>query len=379
MKKTFAAVSIVMACYSGFSYAEVRINGFANIVAGKSSSGDSLYGFTDDVSFSEQSLFAIQISGNVNDKLTATAQVLARGENDYSANFEWAYMTYQATDNLSVSAGRLRLPLFRYSASLDVGYSYHWITAPNAVYSVPFNNLDGVRVDYANYVGDFEYNLQFAAGTFQNSLIIGELPSEIEGKNVWLSTFEGQYNSFKARGVIGHGSVSITNPTLEQAFGGLAQISAGLSDDVAFNEDSSLFYGVGLEYDNFTWFVSGEYTVVEAEETFLPKQISYYLSAGIRLGAFTPSITFERSDALEDFKFVDQIGSLPAPFRPTATQIVLGTQIAQQLDEETLTLGVRYDLDTNVALKLDISKQTDDLKPANRNASIVRFAVNYVF
>lgn len=379
MKKTLLAACVIAATQSNALASEIRINGFANIVAGKASSGDSLYGFNDDISFSPQSLFAIQISGDVNDKLTATAQLLARGANDYEADFEWAYMTYQLSDNTSVSAGRLRLPLFRYSASLDVGYSYHWITAPDSVYNVPFNNLDGVRLDYSGYSGDFEYNVQLAIGTFENSVSIAGENSQITGKNVVLGTFEGQYNSFKARGVFGQGDVSITNATLEQAFGGLAQISPSLSDDVAFNEDTSLFYGVGLEYDNFDWFVSSEYTVIDVEDSFLPKESSYYVTAGIRFGKLTPSLTYEVSDAIEDFKFVDQIGGLPAQFQPLATQIVLGTQIAQQEDTNTLTLGLRYDFETNVAFKLDFSTRTNELLTTDKDVSVIRAAVNYIF
>lgn len=59
--------------------------------------------------------------------MTATGQIVPRANNDDKAEFEWVYITYAATDNISISAGRLRLPLCKYSASLDVGYSYHWV------------------------------------------------------------------------------------------------------------------------------------------------------------------------------------------------------------------------------------------------------------
>src|SRR5690606_23954394 len=98
--------------------------------------------------------------------MTATGQLVARGSNDYDPDFEWSYMSFAATDKLSISAGRLRLLLFSYSASKDVGYSYHWIATPSSVYDVPFNNLDGIRLDYSTYAGDWEYNTSLSAGTF---------------------------------------------------------------------------------------------------------------------------------------------------------------------------------------------------------------------
>jgi|TARA_R110002167_G_scaffold101513_2_gene264333 hypothetical protein len=77
---------------------------------------------------------------------TITGQLVARGENDFDAKFEWAYISYQVSDNLSVSAGRLRQPFFKYSASQDVGYSYHWIAPPLAVHDVGVSNIDGVKL-----------------------------------------------------------------------------------------------------------------------------------------------------------------------------------------------------------------------------------------
>ena len=116
MKKLFAMSALALAV-SSTANAEIRINGFANLVGGITSSDDSLYGFDEDINFSEQSLFAIQVSGDINERMTATGQLVARGSDDYNADFEWAYLTYAATDNVSVSAGRLRMPLFKYSAS----------------------------------------------------------------------------------------------------------------------------------------------------------------------------------------------------------------------------------------------------------------------
>ena len=138
--------------------ADVQINGFANLIAGMTLDDDeSVYDYNSDVSFDPASVFGLQVRGEISDKLSATAQVVGRGRDDYNADFEWAYMTYSLSNTTSISAGRIRLPLFKYSASLDVGYSYHWLTPPDAVYGIDFNNIDGVRVDYANYAGDWEY------------------------------------------------------------------------------------------------------------------------------------------------------------------------------------------------------------------------------
>ena len=199
MKKALLATAVTMAMTSS-AQAEIRINGFANFIGGITSSDDSLYGYDDNISFSEESLFALQASGDINDKMTATIQLLARGIDDYDIDAEWAYITYQATSNTSITAGRFRLPLFRYSASLDVGYSFHWVNAPRSMYDVPFNNLDGIRIDYSDYVGDWEYNLQASFGNYNNDIEAGE----IEGDNVYAFSAEAVYDWFRIKGQFVH-------------------------------------------------------------------------------------------------------------------------------------------------------------------------------
>lgn len=370
LSKTLLLLSTV-----GFgAQAEVRINGFANMIGGITSSDDVLYGYEDDISFDRESLFALQVSGDINDNMTATGQIVARGENDYDAEFEWAYITYNVSDKVSISAGRLRVPLFKYSASKDVGYSYHWINAPRAVYDVPFNNLEGFRVDYADYVGDWEYNLQIAAGTVKGDTNFGPL----EASNTLFITGEVQRDWFKARLVAGRGKTTLNAPLVSTAADALAAISPELANDLSLNDDTGLFLGLGLDADFYDWFVSTEFTNIDVEDSFSPEDNAFYVTAGMRIGKFTPSVTYEKLDGQGDIRFIDQVANLPAQAQPTAGYLVTAVQQAAFDEYDVVTLGVRYDMDTNVALKADISRYTNDVDGTS-DANLLRFAVNYVF
>jgi len=369
VKKLLTIAALTASTFT--AQAEVRINGFANLIGGITSSDESLYGYQDKISFSEESLFAIQVSGDINDKMTATGQIVARADNDYKAEFEWAYITYAANDNLSISAGRLRLPLFKYSASLDVGYSYHWVNAPKSVYDVPFNNIEGLRVDYSNYSGDWEYNLQFAAGNYYTETE----EFSLEGEDVLAITAEAQNEGFKVRAVAGRNKSTFIVPALEPVFAGIEPfISAELLQDLRHKDSTGIFLGLGLEYDAYDWFISSEVTSIDSESSFLQEDIAYYVTAGMRLGKFTPSLTYEAKESDDTMKFADQVSQLPASLQGAIA--VLGDVFAD--DEETLTLGLRYDMDTNVALKGDISKHSDNLNKSN-DATLIRVGVNYVF
>lgn len=375
MKKLLIIAALTASTFT--AQAEVRINGFANLTGGITSSDDSLYGFDDRVSFSEQSLFAVQISGDINDKMTATGQIVSRGNNDFDASFDWAYITYAATENTSVSAGRIRMPLFQYSASLDVAYSYHWLVAPSSVYDVPFNNIDGVRVDHSGYAGDWEYAFQMTLGQVNSDFTLGGQPGNLNIDNVALFSGELVYESWKFRSVYGVGKTTFDVAAINAALAQLGQISADLSSTLAAVDDSSTFVGASIAYDNFNWFVSAEYTVIEIEESFYPKDASYYVTAGFRSGKWTPFITYESANQNREPKFVDQISGFPEPFQGPLTQLVVGVQQGVISENSTMSIGVRYDYDTGVALKADISKRTNDLNDDEN--TLLRFAINYVF
>lgn len=382
MNKPTKHLSIIaMAVLATFqSQADVRINGFANLSAGITNEDVDLFGYSEDIDFAAGSLFALQASGDIADKLTATAQIVARGNDDYSAEFEWAYVSYEASDNSVLTAGRFRLPVFRYSDSLDVGYSYHWITAPKTVYDVVFNNLNGVRYDYSNYSGDFEYLLQLSYGNYEDDVAGGSN----KGTNVVLASAEGTYNSFKGRVVWGRGDNVFTQGDLDASLAGLAAVSPGLADDLAINDDPGNFLGFGLEYDNFNWFISGEWTEVEIEDSFSPTDTAFYVTAGIRSGKWTPHITFQARDGRGDIKFLDRVAQLPAELQPAIGGAVTGLQAVFFEDYSMATVGVRYDWSTNIALKGEVTKYDNKIEPLINpddaiDTTLVNVSVNYVF
>lgn len=372
MKKVLLATAISMALASQ-AQAEVRINGFANFVGGMTGSDESVYGYDDGVSFSEESLFALQASSDINDRMTATVQILARGVDDYDVDFEWAYITYQATNNTSVSAGRFRLPLFRFSDSLDVGYSHHWVAAPRNVYDIPFNDLDGFRVDYSNFVGNWEFELGAAYGTFKNEVSGGE----IKGDNAYIASAEISNDWFSLRGVYGGAKTTFDQAQLNEIIAGVSVASPSFGDFLAIDEDTASYYGVGVEVDQGSWFIGAEYTEIDIEESYTPNDTAWYVTAGLRAGKWTPSVTYESFEG-DEVKGLDELAGLPQELQAALRPVVFGlnAQFAESYDVATVSL--RYEFDTNVALKADFSRYTDTLNN-DTETSLGRVAINYVF
>ena len=377
MKKHILSLAVA-SLFAAPAVADIRIDGFANLVGGITSSEDSVQGYDDTINFSEDSAFALQFSSDIGDRMTATAQFIARGNDNYDVDMEWAYLTYEASDALSISAGRLRAPLFTYSASLDVGYSYHWITAPASVYEVPFKNVDGIRVNYAGFSGDLEYNFQVVAGNQDSDFELVGQTASFKADNVVAVTAEALYNGFKVRGIAGGAETTLESPALTPVIAQLAAVTPSLADLLAVNEDDGRFYGIGVEYDTFDWFIAGEYTLVTLEDSFYPDEKNAYVTAGFRIGQWTPFATVEHADRNDGVKFLDQVAALPAVLQAPVSAGVIGSQLAVTTESYTYSVGVRYDLEPGIALKADLTRVDDRLND-DADAGLLRFAVNYVF
>ena len=374
--------------------AEIQINGFANLIGGMTlDDNESVYDYNSDLSFDPASVFGLQVRGEISDKLSATAQVVGRGRDDYDADFEWAYMTYNLSNTTSISAGRIRMPLFKYSASLDVGYSYHWLTPPDSVYGIDFNNIDGVRVDYSNYSGDWEYGAQFTTGRAKADTTISGTPAALTLDNVLAVSFEATRDWFSARTLLARGKTSAANPEFDAFVDGVGQFGAVvpgasvLASGLRVDEDTGTFFELAVGVDKYDWFVGAEYTQTEVDGSVIADNKAWYVTAGLRFGKFTPHITYEVEEA-DNGAQLGLVAALPATIATgdavtDATwsgiyQAANGIAAQQNLDVSAVTAGLRYDVEPGLALKADVTWYSDDLNDLN-DATLLKVGVNYTF
>ncbi|MEM5534063.1 porin [Pseudoalteromonas arctica] len=376
MKKLSVAVAVCAILASSYASAEVRINGFASIVGGKSLDSDStLYGYDDDISFKNESKFALQLSADLHEKLTATAQIIARGEDDFDATFEWAYVTYEYSDELQFSAGKMRVPFYKYSDFLDVGYAYRWVRPPKSVYGIPFSTYEGVSVVYSSQLGDWDSTLQGFYGAFDGDIdVFGtELPAELN--NLGGINWSLSYDWFSARA-----AYIVADTSISSEDSGLIGLVSVLSDsgltntanDLITEEDKTSFVGVGfsIDYENFLF--DAEYTQFEVEDSILPEQSQYYASVGYRIDSVIVHFTYEDNDDKHDSSRFNTIESIP-----TLNSAVNGALEGLRAQSNVYTIGARYDFHPSAAFKIDFSRFEDDI--TDTETDVVAVGVDLVF
>lgn len=379
--KNFLAVAIAAALNLGASaQAEVRVSGFGQVVAGATSRASDQFTareYTDSVDFEEESLFAIQIDADLGDRVTATAQILAKGEDDFKPELAWAYANVQLGNGFSTKVGRQRIPFYRYSDFLDVGYAYPWIRPPVAMYNQPWSNADGISLSHNAYMGKWFSQAQVIYGTFDGEAKAGRTRFDGKLEKMRGASWDMEYDEWLSlRVAYLTADVTVLGTSLDQVTGALRSFGQNaLASRLDYVSDPGSFKSVGFKVDKANWLVVGEYAELEIEESVFENidRADWYATVGHRFGTVMPHFTYGRQSAGADLSVLRGI--------PTASPLYLPVAAAassQRLDETYRSLGVRWDFAPNVALKADYTKLDSGLA-GNPGADVASAGLVFTF
>lgn len=357
--------------------ADVNVSGFLSVGGGMVDDETSVSydGYSEEDLTFDRNLLGLQVTGQVSEKITATAQLIARSEKDYEVDAEWAYLTWQASDNGKVRAGRLRTPLYMYSDYLDVGYSYPWISAPNEVYYLPFNNVDGVDYYVTAALGSFDTSFQAYFGSFDSDFSFEDGTqgfASLRNQMGVAATFGKDWWNFRAAYHQADITVDVFNPTLD---GFVAQLAttpfAYLVPGIVVEDDKGTFGQIGLNIDTGMFVAAAEHVEFEVKDTMLAKNVRDYVMVGLRFGNFLFHVTGSQAD--------DEIAELSAGIPASAqTATLIGTldaiAAARDVDREVISFGTRWDVASGTALKFQVD-DVDDVKGEQKVYSVALQAV----
>lgn len=257
----------------------------------------------------------VQVTAALTDNLTGVVQFISqqRNDNSYRPNVEWANVSYKFSPDLSVRLGRVVWPLFTRSDSVNVGYSNFSIrSSAELAAEMPNTYSDGVDASYRFTVGGTSNTLTVLWG---NSKVRYPGETYLDTKNI--------------RG-LSH-VLEIGDLTLHAAYMKMDYIFAypGGSPDAVHLPMLTL----GGVYDNGKWFAQGD--VLRANDPYYGRMDAYAAIGGVRLGSFSPYVGYSR------FK--------QSTYGPGSSPLVTPSQ-------STTTLGLRWDLMKNTALKLQADR-----------------------
>ncbi|KGJ97621.1 porin [Colwellia psychrerythraea] len=379
MKHKIKILSLFSALVVSSVQAEIVFNGFANIVAGATTSSDeTLYGFDDKFDFKNGSLFALQATSELGDGLGVTAQIISRGSNEWSPEFEWAYVSYDATDELRLLVGRQRVPFYMYSDFIDVSYAYPWITPPEGVYSVPFDSFDGLGAIYSTSFGEFDTTVQVLYGANNDDLAaLADAPAAFEDLMGLSVTINREWLTLRAGYIQTNMNIYLGDPNENPLYTGWTAFGyPEVASNFVIEDDTGDFIELGFQVDYENVVLIGEYTSLTLDSTPIADADSYYVMAGYRFDNIMVHVTYGVDD---DSK--DPLTTGIQPDSPQLAGLIAGTNIfTNSLTEEQsyYTMGLRWDFHDSAAIKFEYTSFSDDLDSTN-DSGLFRTAIVTVF
>lgn len=360
----------------------IKINGFMSAGFGQAAiEGFSYEGLGQDWSNRADSMIGLQFDARVNEKTHAVVQLNARGSDsavhgneDFGVGVEWAYISYRPTDQDEFRVGRVRLPFFMISEYLDVGYAYPWARPPAEVYQAlsSLSAFEGVAWQHQLITrSEFELDAQLMWGSGRFPALGGTLTGS-------------DMMSLGLRSELGSWSFSATwakamEMDLEHPlFDGLAMVGV-----IQEPSESGSFGGLGVQYDNGKWLLMAEATQIKVPG-FSPDTENAYVTAGYRFGKVMPHLTWATTSVTDkdERPSAPQLPMMCPPADPNPNASVCLAIIPNMLsapppatlgvpfpadtlalmfnnEQDSITLGVRYDFLPNAALKVDWTRVID--------------------
>ncbi|QGX41173.1 DNA topoisomerase IV [Permianibacter aggregans] len=394
-KWAFAAVA---SCVMTAVHADVSFSGFLSVGGGIADeeifpvTGGDAYSYagynSEDFTFDSDTLFGLQVSSEISEKLRVTGQFVARGTEDYSVSAEWAYISYEVNDQFTWRMGRFRTPLYLYSDYVDVGYAYSWIRTPRAVYYLPFNNVQGADFIWRFQLGSWDGSVQGYYGALTDSFFNTDFQATLstELRNQMGVAFSVGNDWLTLRAAYHQADLALTGYETPQLQGLIATLNGlGFSDNAnrLITDDSGNFLAFGYTIDTGMFVSSGEVIEFEVEDSPFSLDKRAYVMAGLRFGDVLVHITHAKTEdeAADLSSGIPNAGPLAA-----IVSALNGIAAGSVAEVETNSIGLRWDFTPGSAFKLQYD-MTEDTSPGNLadfgqsdvELNVVSFAIQTVF
>ena len=326
---------------------------------------DSFHGKT---SLLTDSLLGAQFDLRIGNGLDATVQMVAkdRTEQSLDSSLEWAFLRWRPLQDLTLRAGRLGLDLYLLSDCRNVGFAYLWQRPVVEFYGpLLIQNFDGADASYVFKIGEGRLQTRLFGGVTKNSLPFMQ-PDRVNvlefnpilGASIGYENDQFRFSAGYARARFA-GNLSDVSQVLDGFSSVPQQVwpgSVAISRAIANRHKSINFYSLGASYEGEDWVLQAEAGYLHSDWATVRDIASGYLSLGRHCEAFTPYLVLA---AAQTRGAAQTFSAPPITGDPTTDAQLSALYLATQLftpgvavDQRTVSAGVRWDVQRNLALKL---------------------------
>jgi hypothetical protein len=353
----------------------------------------------------------VQLDVKFTERWRATVQLLSEGvsnnswDGDTNENFvpslEWANISYQVTEDLTIRAGRSVLPLMMVAEYRKVAFAQHWVRPPVEVYGlIPFTSSDGLDVAYRSAMaGGINTVRAYFGGQDTRSL---PFDCHTDG---WGIDDTYEQGALTLRAAFMHFRWRSPGAGYRDLFDTFADLAAQEGAQTVADQARALLpvydgtfeqrivmYDLGMTYDPGRWFVMSEVVRMDSSDQVLT-QTSGYVSGGYRHGSLTPFATYARGKTRTRSAQSVALDGLSPDVAALGAEVnsIVGWFGSADMSQQTASVGVRWDFRGGLSLKgqidhieLDEGSRgwLNNLQPGfepGGSLNLVSIALDYVF
>ena len=306
---------------------EYQINGFGTVgvthMGGESDLDYGMQGQTTDGWRGDQlSKLAVQLRYGITDTLSVTGQLGTKPTQDsWEAGPGNLYLAWQANDNLTLRGGRLGTPIYMYSETLNVGFSYPWLRLPEEVYSlVQLTSHDGGDVLYnrSTDIGTLSFQVAGGQAIGREQYALDDM-HDIDYRDVFATSLALSTDNFGTFRV-GYAEADLKITVDDTVAFGPASVNFPF---VTYEGNKGKFSSIGHQYDNGTWVSAAEAVKLSIENNSKTGESqaetnAFYIMGGRRFGDYLAHVTYGQLDEPSG-RQVSMTYGLNYSFSPTVT------------------------------------------------------------
>jgi hypothetical protein len=300
------AICLATAPAFALEQGEYRFNTFGTVgfthMGGESGLDYGIQGQTNDGWRGDQlSKLAVQLRYGITDTLSVTGQLGTKPVQDsWEVGPGNLYLAWQANDNLTLRGGRLGTPIYMYSETLNVGFSYPWLRLPEEVYSlVQLTSHDGGDVLYnrTTDIGTLSFQVAGGQAIGREQYALDEMHDidyrDVFASNLALST--DNFGTFR----IGYAEADLkitVDDVVDTRVAGIRNVAL-----VQYDGNKGKFSSIGHQYDNGTWLTAAEAVKLSIENNSKTGESeaetnAFYIMGGRRFGDYLAHVTYGQLD-----------------------------------------------------------------------------------
>jgi hypothetical protein len=353
---------------SGWGNDRLVIKGFGTLGLARSDNDIAEYvrdlsqprGLTSNWSSKVDSLVGLQANLKLGEQTEGVLQVISRYRYDgsYRPEISWAFLRHDFTPDFQMRVGRLGTEFYMLADSRLIGYANTTVRPPPDFYGpLVFSYLDGVDASASMSIGNGLLRAKAFAGYSPETTAFYEpVTWKLDGSKILGGHLDYFIGPWQFR--IAHSQVKFSSHELPLNFladktlidfglGVLTPLDiVALAPELSTSRKTSHFDSIGAVFDQGPIQIQSMLGRIRHESAAYENSRAAFIIGSYRIGKTTPYIGF--STVKSSAKHLTSV--LPPPI----DGIAAGLMATPRMNQQTTTLGMRWDFQQNWALKLQL-------------------------